>query len=89
MNKPRTPTTAPAHRSIDMASNWKRMALSWSFASILLGVVSSQAMAIEFSSEDGEWTGNFDTTISYGAAVRVSGVDDDNIGIKHECSENF
>ncbi len=80
MNKPRTATTVPAHRLIDMASNWKRTALSWSFASMLLGVVSTQAMAIEFSSEDGEWTGNFDTTISYGAAVRVSSVNDNNVG---------
>jgi len=80
MNKTRTPTTAPAHRSIHMTSNWKRTALLWSFASILLGVVSSQAMAIEFSSEDGEWTGNFDTTISYGAAIRVSSVNEDNVG---------
>ena len=41
----------------------------------LCGLVSTPALAIDFSSEDGEWTGSFDTTLSYGASWRVDDAD--------------
>lgn len=44
----------------------------------LLMLISPFAQAIEFSS--GEISGSFDSTISYGASMRVSGRDDDNVG---------
>jgi hypothetical protein len=80
MNKMGTPVTALAHRSIHMARERKIKALSWSLAAILLGMLSTSAVAIEFASEDGEWSGNFDTTISYGIAMRTGDADDDNLG---------
>jgi hypothetical protein len=49
-----------------------------SVAAALLGLVSTHVSAIEFSS--GEWAGHFDTTVSYGAAWRVSDPSDDNVG---------
>jgi len=47
---------------------------------VMAAATSSQAMAFGFSSEDGEWVGNFDTTISYGASWRVQSPSDGNIG---------
>ena len=52
--------------------------LSAAFALALCGVVSTSVQAIEFSS--GEFSGSFDTTISYGASWRASDLDEDNIG---------
>jgi hypothetical protein len=52
--------------------------LACSLAAALLALVSSQATAIEFSS--GEFSGSIDTTVSYGAAWRLSDADDDNLG---------
>lgn len=52
--------------------------LACALAAALLGLVSSQAMAIEFSS--GEFSGSLDTTISYGAAWRVGDANDHNLG---------
>ncbi len=46
----------------------------------ILALASTGVYAIEFSSDDGEWSGSFDTTISYGAAFRVDDLDEDNIG---------
>jgi hypothetical protein len=80
MNRMETPMTALARRSIHMAGEQKVRALSWSFAAILMGMLSTQALAIEFASDDGEWSGNFDTTISYGIAMRTGDADDDNLG---------
>ncbi|HLF31238.1 MAG TPA: DUF1302 domain-containing protein [Xanthomonadales bacterium] len=65
-------TNAPEHRTI------KQNARTCLVATVLLGLVSTHALAIEFSS--GEWTGHFDTTISYGAAWRVSDPSDSNVG---------
>ena len=44
----------------------------------LLALSATGANAIEFSS--GEWSGSFDTTISYGAAWRISDLDSGNVG---------
>ncbi len=52
--------------------------LACAMAAGLFGLCAGPAMAIEFSS--GEWSGSFDTTISYGASWRVSDPDDDNVG---------
>jgi len=46
----------------------------------LLALTATSANAIEFSSDDGEWRGSFDTTISYGASWRASDLDPDNVG---------
>jgi hypothetical protein len=44
----------------------------------LLALTATSANAIEFS--NGEWSGSFDTTVSYGAAWRASDLDPENIG---------
>ena len=44
----------------------------------LLMLTATSANAIEFNS--GEWSGSFDTTISYGASWRVSDLDPENVG---------
>ena len=44
----------------------------------IAGMVSTPAFSIEFS--DGEWSGNLDTTISYGASWRVSDYDPADVG---------
>jgi len=44
----------------------------------LLALTATSANAIEFNS--GEWSGSFDTTISYGASWRVSDLDPENVG---------
>ena len=49
-------------------------------AAAILALASTGAYAIEFSSEDGEWSGSFDTTISYGAAWRAGDLNEDYIG---------
>jgi len=46
----------------------------------LLALTATSVNAIEFSSDDGEWRGSFDTTISYGASWRASDLDPDNVG---------
>lgn len=45
---------------------------------LLAATASSSIQAIEFST--GEWSGSFDTTVSYGAAWRAGDLDEDNIG---------
>jgi len=49
-------------------------------AAAILVLASTGAHAIEFSSEDGEWSGSFDTTVSYGAAWRAGDLDEGNVG---------
>jgi hypothetical protein len=44
----------------------------------LLALTATSAQAIEFSNN--EWSGSFDTTISYGAAWRASDLDPENVG---------
>jgi len=44
----------------------------------LLALTATSAQAIEFN--NGEWSGSFDTTISYGASWRVSDLDPENVG---------
>ena len=46
----------------------------------LLALTVTSANAFEFSSDDGEWTGSFDTTLSYGAAWRSGDLDPENVG---------
>jgi hypothetical protein len=50
----------------------------------LLALTGTSANAIEFSTweekSDGDWSGNFDTTISYGAIWRAGDLDEDNVG---------
>ena len=48
------------------------------FGLMVGGLMTSPLHAKEFS--NGEWSGSFDTTISYGAAWRASDLDEDNIG---------
>lgn len=47
-------------------------------AAVLAGVLASPAGGVEF--QDGELSGNFDTTVSYGLSVRVEERDDNQIG---------
>jgi len=49
-------------------------------AAAILALASTGAYAIEFSSEDGEWSGSFDTTVSYGVAWRAGDMDEGNVG---------
>ena len=59
--------------------SWKRKLLPGALAVTLLALGGTTANAIEFS--NGEWSGSFDTTISYGAAWRTGDMDEGNIGM--------
>ena len=68
-----TPSSA---QSVDKA--WKRKLLPAALTASLLALGCTTANAIEFSS--GEWSGSFDTTISYGAIWRAGDLKDDGAG---------
>ena len=68
-----TPSSA---QSVDKA--WKRKLLPAALTASLLALGCTTANAIEFSS--GEWSGSFDTTISYGAIWRSGDLKDDGAG---------
>jgi hypothetical protein len=55
-----------------------KKAVSSALALALLGAASTSVQAIEFSS--GEWSGNIDTTISYGASWRLKDYDPTRVG---------
>ena len=61
-----------------MKSSFGKHTLTAALALAILGTVSPPAQAIEFSS--GEWTGNIDTTISYGASWRLKDYDPSMVG---------
>ena len=50
-------------------------------AALLLAMTATTANAIEFSND--EWSGSFDTTISYGAVWRSGDLDEGNVGKSH------
>ena len=52
--------------------------LSAALAVAMFGAISTSAQAIEFS--NGEWTGSFDTTVSYGASWRLKDYDPADVG---------
>lgn len=60
--------------TVTLNKRWTRHIL----AAAMLVLAGTSAQAIEF--DNGEWSGSFDTTISYGAAFRASDLDEDNIG---------
>ncbi len=47
-------------------------------AAALMALTATSAQAIEF--DNGDWSGSFDTTVSYGAAWRAGDLDPDNVG---------
>ena len=53
--------------------NWRRSLLSLAVGAALFTPMT--AMAVEFELKDGEVTGSFDTTVSYGALWSVTGKD--------------
>jgi hypothetical protein len=55
-------------------------ALTGAIAIGLAGLVAGPAQAIEFSSGDGEITGSWDTTVSYGASWRVDDANPEELG---------
>jgi hypothetical protein len=55
-----------------------RRSLTLALAFTLLGLTATSTQAIEIS--NGELTGSFDTTISYGASWRLSDYDEENVG---------
>ena len=57
---------------------WTRKLIPGAIAAAFLALGCTSAGAIEFS--EGEWSGSFDTTVSYGAAWRASDLDEDFIG---------
>jgi len=61
-----------------MKSSFGKHTLTAAVALALLGTASLPLQAIEFSS--GEWTGNVDTTISYGASWRLKDYDPSLVG---------
>ena len=67
---------------VNSTTNWKKKLLPGALltATLALAGASTAVQAIEFSSDDGEWTGSFDTTVSYGAAWRLSDFDEGNVG---------
>jgi len=58
--------------------SWTRKLLPGALAVSLLALSGTSANAIEFT--NGEWWGNFDTTISYGAIWRIGDRQDDYVG---------
>ena len=52
------------------ASSRDRLVIA-AVATVIAGGLSTAAMAIDFQSESGSWTGSLDTTVSYGQAWRV------------------
>lgn len=64
--------------AIDQSRNVTRKPLAAFVAAALFGCSVSPAFAIEFS--NGEITGSFDTTVSYGATWRVDDPDPENLG---------
>ena len=65
--------------SAEKADNsWTKKLLPGALVAALMALTGTQAQAIEFS--DGEWSGSFDTTISYGMAFRAGDLDESNIG---------
>ena len=68
-----TPTSA---QTAD--KDWKRKLLPCALAVSMLALGGTTANAIEFS--NGEWSGSFDTTISYGAIWRTGDFKDDYVG---------
>ncbi len=58
--------------------SWTRKLLPGALAATLLALGCTTANAIEFSK--GEWSGSFDTTISYGAIWRAGDLDEDYAG---------
>jgi hypothetical protein len=56
----------------------KGKVLACAMGAVLFGLSSTVVQAIEFSS--GEWTGSFDTTVSYGASWRLKDFDPENVG---------
>ncbi len=67
---------------VNSTTNWNKKLLPGALLTAILALAgaSNAVQAIEFSSDDGEWTGSFDTTVSYGAAWRISDLDEDNVG---------
>lgn len=59
-------------------SSVSKRSLAASLAVALLATVSTSTQAFEFSS--GEWSGNLDTTVSYGASWRLKDLDPENVG---------
>jgi len=57
---------------------WTSKLLPGAIAATFLALACTSASAIEFSKD--EWSGSFDTTISYGAIWRAGDLDEDNIG---------
>ena len=70
-------TPASAHAA---DKGWTKKLLPGALAVTLLALVSTSVQAIEFSSDDGEWSGSFDTTISYGAIWRAGDLKEDYAG---------
>ena len=70
-------THAPASAQI-AAKGWKRKLLPGALAVAFLGLTCTNANAIEFSKD--EWSGSFDTTVSYGAIWRAGDFKDDYVG---------
>ena len=60
------------------SKDWTRKLVPAALATALLAMTATSANAIEFSND--EWSGSFDTTISYGAAWRTGDLDPANIG---------
>jgi len=72
-------TSARTHEGVSMKQSFLgKRSLSAALTLALCGALSTSAQAIEFSS--GEFSGSFDTTISYGAVWRASDLDEDNVG---------
>jgi hypothetical protein len=63
--------------NMNRSTNTQRF-LPLSLGVILLGLTAGPVQAIEFTR--GEFSGSFDTTISYGAAWRLGEFDEDNVG---------
>ncbi len=57
---------------------WTRKLLPGAIAATFLALACTSASAIEFSKD--EWSGSFDTTVSYGASWRAGDLDEDNVG---------
>ena len=60
-------THAPAP-AVTADKSWNKKLLNGTLTAVILALASTGAYAFDFSGDNSDWSGRFDTTISYGAS---------------------
>ncbi len=71
-------THAPVS-AVTADKSWNKKLLNGTLTAAILAIASTGAYAFDFSGDNSDWSGRFDTTISYGAAWRAGDLDPDNV----------